>query len=120
MNESIKFRYFGGSLVGDVMDSDPHVDVARIVGPAPRTSAELVCALTELARLANEWSDAVRGLHEPTRRLVGSAAAASVALAARRAEEAFLELEMTLGDAQAARRSLPLATPKGEDRRPVV
>ncbi|MEV8442315.1 hypothetical protein AB0425_33490 [Actinosynnema sp. NPDC051121] len=102
------------------MESDPHVDLARIANPTPRTSAELVCALTELARLANEWSDVVRGLHEPTRRLVGSAAAASVSLAARRAEEAFLELEMTLGDAQAARRSLPLATPKGEDRRPVV
>ncbi|TQM84120.1 hypothetical protein FHX81_6560 [Saccharothrix saharensis] len=102
------------------MNSGPHVDLARIAEPAPRTPAELVCALTELARVANEWSDVVRGLHEPTRRLVGSAAAASVALAARRAEEAFLELEMTLGDAQAARRSLPLATPKGEDRRPVV
>ncbi|MEU4741893.1 hypothetical protein AB0G02_15710 [Actinosynnema sp. NPDC023658] len=102
------------------MDSDPHVDLARIADPTPRTPAELVCALTELARLANEWSDVVRGLQEPTRRFVGSAAAASVSLAARRAEEAFLELEMTLGDAQAARRSLPLATPKGEDRRPVV
>ena len=44
------------------MDSDPHVGLARIVDPAPRTSAELVCALTELARLANEWSDVVRGL----------------------------------------------------------
>jgi ABC-type transporter Mla subunit MlaD len=102
------------------MDSDPHVDLARIADVAPRTSAELVSALTELAKVANQWSDVVRGLREPTRRLVGSAAAASVSTAARRAEEAFLELEMTLGDAQAARRSLPLATPKGEDRRPVV
>lgn len=102
------------------MDSDPHVDLVRIADVTPRTSAELVTALTELARLANEWSDVVRGLGEPTRRLVGSAAAASVSLAARRAEEASLELEMTLGDAQAARRSLPLSTPKGEDRRPVV
>ncbi|WP_158851543.1 hypothetical protein [Saccharothrix deserti] len=102
------------------MDSDPHVGLARIADVTPRTSAELVSALTELARMANEWSDVVRGLQEPTRRMVGSAAAASVSLAARRAEEAFLELEMTLGDAQAARRSLPLATPKGEDRRPVV
>lgn len=106
--------------MGDVMESDPHVGLARIADVTPRTSAELVSALTRLARMADEWSDVVRGLQEPTRRLVGSAAAASVSMAARRAEEAFLELEMTLGDAQAARRSLPLATPKGEDRRPVV
>lgn len=102
------------------MGSDPHVDLARMGGEPPSSSAELVSALTELARMANEWSEVVRGLREPTRRFVGSAAAASVAVAARRAEEAFLELEMTLGDAQAARRSLPLTTSKGEDGCPVV
>ncbi|MFD1150841.1 hypothetical protein [Saccharothrix hoggarensis] len=102
------------------MDSDPHVVLARIADGKPRTSAELVSALTQLARLADEWSEVVRGLGEPTRRMVGSAAAASVSTAARRAQEAFLELEMTLGDAEAARRSLPLATPRDEDRRPVV
>lgn len=102
------------------MTSDPHVELARIAEGPPESSAELVSALTELARLANEWSEVVRRLQEPTRRFVGSAAAASVSLAARRAEEAFLELEVTLGDAAAARRSLPLATPKSEDGRPVV
>ncbi len=102
------------------MASDPHVELARIADGPPGTSAELVSALTDLARLANEWSEAVRRLQEPTRRFVGSAAAASVSLAARRAEEAFLELEVTLSDAAAARRSLPLAAPRGEDGRPVV
>jgi hypothetical protein len=102
------------------MGFGPHDDLTRIAGGVPGTSAELVSALTELARFANRWSEVVQGLHEPTRRLVGSAAAASVSLAARRAEEAFLELEMTLGDAQAARRSLPLGTSTGEDDAPMV
>ncbi|MBY8849322.1 hypothetical protein [Saccharothrix longispora] len=102
------------------MTTDPHVALARIAEGVPRGPDELVSALTELARMADEWSEVVRRLQEPTRRFVGSAAAASVSLAARRAEEAFLELEMTLGDAQAARRSLPLTTSAGEDGRPLV
>ncbi|MFT7838936.1 hypothetical protein Q5530_22580 [Saccharothrix sp. BKS2] len=102
------------------MAFDPHVEPARIPAGPPSTPAELVSALTELARLANRWSEVVRGLQEPTRRFVGSAAAASVSLAARRAEEAFLELEVTLGDAAAARRSLPSVASRSEDGRPVV
>ncbi|MFC6088511.1 hypothetical protein [Saccharothrix lopnurensis] len=43
-----------------------------------------------------------------------------MSLAARRAEEAFLELEVTLGDAAAARRSLPSVASRSEDGRPVV
>ncbi|MEU6152784.1 hypothetical protein ABZ816_22585 [Actinosynnema sp. NPDC047251] len=102
------------------MDSDPHGGSARIPAGVPTSAAELADRLAELARLANRWSEAVSELREPTRRWGGVAAAASVALAARRAEEAFLELEVTLGDVRAARRSLPSAAPRGEDDRPMV
>ncbi|GAA3875493.1 hypothetical protein GCM10022243_45520 [Saccharothrix violaceirubra] len=100
------------------MEVEPHLDLGAVSTPGSRD--ELVEAITELARMASRWSDVVGNLYEPTRRLVGTAAAASVSLAARRAEEAFLELEMTLGDVRAARRSLPLATSRGEDDRPMV
>src|SRR5690349_4150591 len=50
-----------------------------------------------------EVDPALDALRAPTRRLVGPAAAASVSVAARRAEESFIELEITLGDALAAR-----------------
>ncbi|GGP62874.1 hypothetical protein [Saccharothrix coeruleofusca] len=102
------------------MAPDPLADLARPHGGAPLTVEELVRALTELARQASHWSESVRELRDPTRRLIGSAAAASVVLAARRAEEAFLELEVSLGDARAARRPLPLTTPRGEDDPPMV
>lgn len=106
------------------MGVDPQAELAGLHGSGrgvvPRSSAELVERLTELARMASQWSDLVSELQEPTRRLVGTAAAASVAVAARRAEEAFLELEVTLGDAQAARRPLPSVGMKSEDDQPMV
>jgi hypothetical protein len=58
--------------------------------------------LSGLAKLSNQWSEAIQALRAPTRRLIGPAAAASVSVAARRAEESFIELEITLGDALAA------------------
>ncbi|MBW4721015.1 hypothetical protein [Saccharothrix obliqua] len=96
------------------------MDTDRWCAEAPASAAELAERLAELARWANRWSEAVAGLREPTRRWAGVAAAASVSLAARRAEEAFLELEVTLGDVRAAGRSLPPAASRGEDGRPTV
>ncbi|GAA0234859.1 hypothetical protein GCM10010492_37230 [Saccharothrix mutabilis subsp. mutabilis] len=102
------------------MGVGPRGDLAALRGGVPGSSAELVERLAELARLASRWSDLVRELQEPTHRMIGTAAAASVGVAARRAEEAFLELEVTLGDAQAARRSLPPVGLKSEDDHPMV
>lgn len=102
------------------MAPDPLADLARPCAGAPMTAEQLVGALAELARQANRWSEAVRELRDPTRRLVGPAAAASVALAARRAEEAFLELQVSLADARAVRRPLPLTTRRREDGPPMV
>jgi hypothetical protein len=76
--------------------------LARIAAVPPTTTGELVAALESLAKLSNQWSEVIESLQDPTRRLVGPAAAASVTVAARRAEESFVELEITLGDALAA------------------
>ncbi|MFD4638732.1 hypothetical protein ACFWN2_15565 [Lentzea sp. NPDC058436] len=86
---------------------DPALDalrdrLAEIVASPPDNTEELVDTLSGLAKLSNQWSEAIGALRAPTRRLVGSAAAASVSVAARRAEESFIELEITLGDALAA------------------
>ncbi|TWP50899.1 hypothetical protein FKR81_17605 [Lentzea tibetensis] len=76
--------------------------LAEIVASPPENSEDLVETLAGLAKLSNQWSEAIQALRAPTRRLVGPAAAASVSVAARRAEESFIELEITLGDALAA------------------
>jgi len=76
--------------------------LARIAAKPPTTTGELVAALEGLAKLSNQWSEVLESLTDPTRRLVGPAAASSVIVAARRAEESFVELEITLGDALAA------------------
>jgi hypothetical protein len=76
--------------------------LARIAAKPPATTCELVAALEDLTRLSNRWSEVLESLQDPTRRLVGPAAASSVIVAARRAEESFVELEITLGDAIAA------------------
>ncbi|MCP2250760.1 hypothetical protein [Lentzea aerocolonigenes] len=86
---------------------DPALDalrdrLAEIIASPPENTDELVTALSSLAKLSNQWSEAIQALRAPTRRLVGPAAAASVSVAARRAEESFIELEITLGDALAA------------------
>ncbi len=86
---------------------DPALDalrdrLAEIVASPPDNTEELVDTLSGLAKLSNQWSEAIQALRAPTRRLVGPAAAASVSVAARRAEESFIELEITLGDALAA------------------
>ena len=89
------------------IEVDPALDalrdrLAEIVASPPDNTEELVDTLSGLAKLSNQWSEAIQALRAPTRRLVGSAAAASVSVAARRAEESFIELEITLGDALAA------------------
>jgi hypothetical protein len=76
--------------------------LARIAANPPTTTGELVAALQGLTKLSNQWSEVLESLQDPTRRLVGPAAASSVIVAARRAEESFVELEITLGDALAA------------------
>src|SRR5688500_18377049 len=76
--------------------------LARIAALPPTTTGELVATLEGLAKLSNQWSEVSESLQDPTRRRVGPAAAASVVVAARRAEESFVELEVTLGDALAA------------------
>jgi len=76
--------------------------LARIAANPPATTCELVAALQGLTKLSNQWSEVLESLQDPTRRLVGPAAASSVIVAARRAEESFVELEITLGDALAA------------------
>ncbi|GAB2849864.1 hypothetical protein [Lentzea nigeriaca] len=86
---------------------DPALDalrdrLAEIVESPPENTDDLVDTLSGLAKLSNQWSEAIQALRAPTRRLVGPAAAASVSVAARRAEESFIELEITLGDALAA------------------
>ena len=86
---------------------DPALDalrdrLAEIIASPPENTDDLVDTLSGLAKLSNQWSEAIQALRAPTRRLIGPAAAASVSVAARRAEESFIELEITLGDALAA------------------
>jgi hypothetical protein len=86
---------------------DPALDalrdrLAEIIASPPDNTEDLVGTLSGLAKLSNQWSEAIQALRAPTRRLIGPAAAASVSVAARRAEESFIELEITLGDALAA------------------
>src|SRR5688500_2789125 len=97
----------GGNCLGREDSVDPALDalrdrLAEIVASPPDNTEELVDTLSGLAKLSNQWSEAIQALRAPTRRLVGPAAAASVSVAARRAEESFIELEITLGDALAA------------------
>jgi hypothetical protein len=89
------------------IEVDPALDalrdrLAEIIASPPDNTEDLVDTLSGLAKLSNQWSEAIQALRAPTRRLVGPAAAASVSVAARRAEESFIELEITLGDALAA------------------
>ena len=89
------------------IEVDPALDalrdrLAEIIASPPDNTEALVDTLSGLAKLSNQWSEAIQALRAPTRRLVGPAAAASVSVAARRAEESFIELEITLGDALAA------------------
>src|SRR5690349_4433022 len=81
------------------IEVDPALDalrdrLAEIIASPPENTDELVTALSGLAKLSNQWSEAIQALRAPTRRLVGPAAAASVSVAARRAEESFIELEI--------------------------
>jgi hypothetical protein len=90
------------------IEVDPALDalrdrLAEIIASPPDNTEDLVDTLSGLAKLSNQWSEAIQALRAPTRRLIGPAAAASVSVAARRAEESFIELEITLGDALAAK-----------------
>lgn len=90
------------------IDVDPALDalrdrLAEIIASPPDNTEDLVDTLSGLAKLSNQWSEAIQALRAPTRRLIGPAAAASVSVAARRAEESFIELEITLGDALAVK-----------------
>src|SRR4051812_13137641 len=91
-------------VMGVTMDADLGAlgdHLVRIAANPPCTTGELVAALEGLTKLSNQWSEVLESLQDPTRRLVGPAAASSVIVAARRAEESFVELEITLGDALA-------------------
>lgn len=71
----------------------------------PADGVELVEVLTEVASLAGQWSDVLDGLREATRRFGGPAAGASFDVACRRAEQAFVELEIALRDARGVTRA---------------
>jgi hypothetical protein len=68
----------------------------------PASARELLAAIADAARMACVLTDLLTTLREPTRRLAGAGAAASVEVARRRSEEALLELEIALGDVRAA------------------
>src|SRR5947207_10592922 len=77
-------------------------EVEPVRSARPANGAELVAVLSEVAELAGRWSDVLCGLREPTRRFGGTAAAASFDAACRRAEQAFVELEIAVRDARGA------------------
>ena len=68
----------------------------------PASALELMAAIADAARLACVLTDLLTTLREPTRRLAGAGAAASVEVARRRAEEAQVELEIALSDVRVA------------------
>ena len=68
----------------------------------PANGQELVAVLAEVATLAGRWSDVLDGLREATHRFGGTAAAVSFDVACRRAEQAFVELEIAVRDARGA------------------
>ncbi|QUQ65095.1 hypothetical protein [Kutzneria sp. CA-103260] len=68
----------------------------------PASQRELTAAIADAARLACVLTDLLSTLREPTKRLAGAGAAASLEVARRRSEEALMELEIALGDVRAA------------------
>ncbi|AXX32693.1 hypothetical protein APASM_5328 [Actinosynnema pretiosum subsp. pretiosum] len=86
----------------------------------PATIGELLEALGALAGEADRLAESAHVLRCAAARLVGAATAGSVGTAARRAEEAHLELEVALRDVRDALRPLPWTPSKDEDGRPMV
>ena len=82
-------------------DIRPWLAAVESLGPVePANSGELVEVLGQVAALAGQWSDILDGLRNATRRFGGPAAAASLEVACRRSEQAFVELEIALRDAR--------------------
>lgn len=75
---------------------------AELPDARPSSPRELTAAIADAARLACVLTDLLTTLREPTRRLAGAGAAASLEVARRRSEEALIELEIALGDVRAA------------------
>jgi uncharacterized protein (DUF1800 family) len=76
--------------------------LTRLRTARPATTGDLAAVLAELTRIAGGWTELLEGLREPTRRLAGPGAAASLDVACRRAEESLVELEIALGDVRDA------------------
>lgn len=75
--------------------------VGPMRAPVPGSTGEFVAVLENLTGLAGRWSEVLDGLRGCARRFGGPAAGISFDVACRRAEQAFLELEIALRDARA-------------------
>ncbi|HTI21962.1 MAG TPA: hypothetical protein VL652_13290 [Kutzneria sp.] len=84
------------------MGEEPAPVSPALPDECPAGPRELLAAIADAARMACVLTDLLTTLREPTRRLAGPGAAASVDVARRRSEEALLELEIALGDVRAA------------------
>lgn len=71
------------------------------IPPTPHSAAECVTSLEMLTALASHWSHALDGLRSAIRLYGGSAAGVSFDVACQRAEQAFLQMEVTLRDLHA-------------------
>jgi hypothetical protein len=77
--------------------------MATLLAEAPATRDQLVDRLERLAAMVDKWADGLASLRDPTRRIAGPGAAASVQIASRRAEECLIELQIALSDLRTPR-----------------
>jgi hypothetical protein len=87
---------------GSLVQESPAQGSPSLPDARPASPRELTAAIADAARLACVLTDLLTTLREPTRRLAGAGAAASLEVARRRSEEALMELEIALGDVRAA------------------
>lgn len=74
----------------------------------PGTTDELVAVLDELAAISSRWSDLLEEFRQATHKFGGLSAGLSYDLACRRAEQAFIELEIARRNARTGADNDPL------------
>lgn len=74
--------------------------VEPVTTAKPGSTDELVAVLDELAAFSSRWSDLLEEFRQATHRFGGLSAGLSYDLACRRAEQAFIELEIARRNAR--------------------
>ena len=74
--------------------------VEKVTAANPGSTDELVTLLDELATVASRWSDLLDEFRQATHKFGGLSAGLSYDLACRRAEQAFIELEIARRNAR--------------------